>query len=184
MTDRRRILAFGVAGVMLALELMQPSALVTVPLLLASLFLIAWAIVPDVVRRWARRTGRVAPFLLSGLDRLDALLAHAVGGPAQDSACLKYIGDKITEGSQLLNRRVTSDEELGAWLSDYKTWTDDVYAEIESNFSSAQAVAFRTIGVTDAAMITPFYNERLNTKKLRLKKRLDRLVAFVNTNKA
>jgi len=182
MADRRRIFALGVAGVVLTLELMQPSGLITVPLLLASLFLIAWAVVPDVVRHWATKTGPVAPYLLGGLDRLDSLLAHIVGGPHQSKECLDRLADKITEGSQLLNRQVKNIEERDAWLNDYRTWTDEVFSEIEDNFGRPQAVIFRTIGVPNAGEIQPYFDELLNAKKLRLKVRLDNLKSFVNAN--
>lgn len=182
MADRRRIFALGAAGVILALELMQPSALITGPLLLASLCLVAWAIVPGVVRRGAERTGPASRYLLIALNRLDALLAHVVDDSGQSKKSLDRIADMISEGSDLLNRPVRSHKERDAWMNDYRSWTDEVFSEIQDNFGRAQAIAFRTIGVPDYGRIIPFFDDLHNSKKLRLKKRLDKLIQFVNAN--
>ena len=57
----RTIIALGLAGAALAVEVMQPSEIVSIPLLAVSLFFIAWGLVPDHVRRGVDCCGKAAP---------------------------------------------------------------------------------------------------------------------------
>lgn len=182
MVDRRRIVTLGAAGAVLAVQLMQPSGFISTFLLLASLFLVAWGIVPDVIQRWAARTGPIAPYLLHALGRLDDLLGRIVGSSSEKAERLNRLADQLTEGGRLLNRRVTSDDELSTWKRDYDNWTNNVSAEIEEHFGRPQALTFRSVVSVLAADMPPAFNGWHNNKKLRLNKRIDNLRSFINAN--
>jgi len=182
MAKRRGIFYLGVAGVLFAVDLMQPPLLISITLLLASLFLIAWAIVPDKIRHWAGNTGGASPYIHSGLDGMDNLLGHVVADSSEKKECMDRLAEKMGGVSRLLNRRVTNDEELQVWKSDYGSWINEVASEIENNFGKPQAMTFRAVISVDAAEMQPYFNDWHNQKKLRLNKRIENLRTFINAN--
>lgn len=182
MADRRRIVALGMAGVVLVIQLMQPSEIISIPLLLVCLFLVAWGIIPDVIRRWAERSGWAASYLLRCLDGLDDLLGNIVPSTSEREESLDRLSYKMEDGIQILNKIVKSEHEFQVWKNDYDDWTKEVSSEIESGFGRTQAVTFRSVGSVSAACMIPYFDETHNSKKLRLNKRIENLRSFLNAN--
>lgn len=82
----------------------------------------------------------------------------------QDGRCLK-----------LLNWEVKSEDEFRDWMADQDAWLDEVFSEIETNFSRPQAVIFSALGFVLAADIPPSFSPAHKNLKLCLDKRIDSL---------
>ena len=86
----------------------------------------------------------------------------------------------MDDGLRILNRPVNSEEDFRDWRADHEAWSDDIFSEIETHFSRAQAVTFRTIGSVQAASMPPSFNPEHNNLKLHLNKRIDNLRNFLD----
>ncbi len=133
MASRPRILALGGSIAALAIGIMQPSAILTVPLLLVAVFLIAWAIIPDQIRHMAGRTGRFAPHIQHSLDGFDRLLskitqeAESLDKQRQDKQQRFFsfkasLGDCLTAGRMLysVNRRQLGNIDIRSALGHWR----------------------------------------------------------------
>lgn len=145
------------------------------PFLFIGLFLLAWGVAPGAVMRGvlALPSGTRLTFALNEFDRW---LAGTTG--AQES--LDRLSYKMDDGLGILNRRVNSADEFRDWTADQKAWVDDIFSEIETHFSRAQAVTFRTVGSVFAAAMPPSFSPKHNDRKLHLNKRIDNLRNFLD----
>jgi hypothetical protein len=144
-------------------------------LLMAGLFLLAWGVAPIAVMRGVAALPMGAR-LTHGLNEFNRWIVGATS--SQES--LDRLSYKMDEGLRILNRIVNSEEALIAWEKDDEDWTAKVFSEIETNFSRPQAVTFRSVGSVLAANFLPAFNNKHNTRKLHLDKRLDNLRHFLD----
>ena len=148
-------------------------------LLFIGLFLLAWGIAPAMIYRGATALpsgGR----LVSVLNKFDLWLAGD-GGPRSNLDRLSY---KMDDGLRILNRVVNSGDEFRAWVTSQDAWIVEVFSEIETHFSRAQAVTFRSVGSVFAAEMAPYFSRDHNTLKLHLDKRIDNLRNFLDAESA
>jgi hypothetical protein len=116
--------------------------------------------------------------VLSGFTAALTLFYGSIGVPEHmQSYRLSY---KMDDGLEILNRRVNSADEYRDWMADEDAWVGDIFSEIETHFSRAQAVTFRTVGSVVAADIPPSYRPEHNNRKLLLNKRIDNLRNFLD----
>ncbi len=145
------------------------------PLLFFGLFLLAWGVAPVVIMRGiaALPSGARLTFALNEFDRW---LAGTTG--AQES--LDRLSYKMDDGLRILNRPVNSEDEFRDWMADREAWVDDIFSEIETHFSRAQAVTFRAVGSVLAADMPPSFSPEHNKTKLYLDKRIDNFRNFLD----
>ena len=176
MQRRRAPILVGVAIIALAADMIVGIPwFISWPLLSIGLFLLAWGVAPGAVMRGVAALPS-GTRLTVALNEFDRWLAGATG--AQES--LDRLSYKMDDGLEILNRRVNSADEFRDWMADEDAWVSDIFSEIETHFSRAQAVTFRTVGSVVAADIPPSYRPEHNNRKLLLNKRIDNLRNFLD----
>ncbi len=176
MQRRRAQILVGVGIIALAADMIVGIPwFISWPFLFIGLFLLAWGVAPGAVMRGvaALPSGTRLTFALNEFDRW---LAGTTG--AQD--ILDRLSYKMDDGLRILNRPVNSEDEFRDWMADQKAWIDDIFSEIETHFSRAQAVTFRTVGSVLAADMPPSFSPEHNSHKLHLNKRIDNLRNFLD----
>ena len=145
------------------------------PLLFFGLFLLAWGVAPVVIMRGiaALPSGERLTFALIEFDRW---LAGTTGA----HETLDGLSYKMDEGLRILNRPINSEDEFRDWLVDQEAWVGNIFSEIETHFSRAQAVTFRAVGSVLAADMPPSFSSEHNNLKLHLNKRIDNLRNFLD----
>lgn len=176
---KKTLIPFGVGGVLLVSQWMNPPWYISFTILCFSIFLIVWGIYPTSTRAFFRDILPSSWDIDGCFNKFESFIGGL--GEKEDPAVVQ-LSELLLLGRTLYNRELSSDDNLRQLIIDVNAWNAQTRDYLRDKFTLIESNLIMDEPEFMNAEIDGSYNYDHNQLRLRLNKRLEILRGIIEKN--